>query len=76
LLEHPRFRAAYDLLILREGAGEPVQELHTLWVKFYSGTREQREILIKEVSKGSSAQKRKRRPRKRKPNNKPKMMEG
>jgi poly(A) polymerase len=64
LLDHPRFRAAYDLLILRSTAGEPVQELSDWWVKFYAGTPEEREILLKETSQ--NAPKKKRRHRKRK----------
>ncbi len=31
LLQHPRFRAAYDFLLLRVQAGEPLQELADWW---------------------------------------------
>ena len=31
LLAHPRFRAAYDFLLLRNRAGEPLQELCDWW---------------------------------------------
>jgi len=34
LLAHPRFRAAYDLLVLRAKCGEPVQELCDWWTNF------------------------------------------
>ena len=34
LLSHPRFRAAYDFLLLREQAGEPVGELADWWTDF------------------------------------------
>ncbi|MFY9178568.1 MAG: polynucleotide adenylyltransferase PcnB [Venatoribacter sp.] len=33
LLAHPRFRAAYDFLLLRAQSGEPVQELVKFWTK-------------------------------------------
>jgi poly(A) polymerase len=68
LLDHPRFRAAYDLLLLRTHAGEPIQELSTWWTQFYTGNNSQRELLLKEANKSSSRKKRKKFPsRKKKP---------
>lgn len=64
LVDHPRFRAAYDLLILRAHAGEPVQELSTWWMEFYAGNHEQREILIKQARLANPRKKRRyRKPR-------------
>ena len=34
LLAHPKFRAAYDFLLLRAQAGEPVKELAEWWTRF------------------------------------------
>ena len=34
LLSHPRFRAAYDFLLLRNAAGEDLQELCDWWTEF------------------------------------------
>ena len=34
LLSHPRFRAAYDFLLLRNQAGENLQELCEWWIEF------------------------------------------
>lgn len=34
MVEHPRFRAAYDFLLLRAAAGEPVGELAEWWTRF------------------------------------------
>lgn len=34
LREHPRFRAAYDFLLLRAEAGEPVQEIADWWTRY------------------------------------------
>lgn len=62
-LEHPRFRAAYDLLMLRSEAGEPVSELYDWWTLFYNTDSVQRETMIKEASKSRSSRKR-RKPRK------------
>lgn len=67
LLDHPRFRAGYDLLILRAGAGESVQELSTWWMQFYAGTLEQREALLKEVKHIGPKRKRRNNRKKKKP---------
>jgi poly(A) polymerase len=37
LLTHPRFRAAYDFLLLRAQAGEPVEELAEWWTAAQTG---------------------------------------
>jgi len=34
LLEHPRFRAAYDFMLLRQEAGEDIRELCQWWTEF------------------------------------------
>jgi poly(A) polymerase len=36
VLAHPRFRAAYDFLLLRHEAGEPLAEACEWWTKFQS----------------------------------------
>lgn len=69
LLDHLRFRAAYDLLLLRAISGEEVDELSTWWTKFISGTAPERDQLIKEVaSKRPTRKKKFRRQRTAKPN--------
>jgi poly(A) polymerase len=37
LMEHPRFRAAYDFLVLRAQAGEAEQELADWWTELQAG---------------------------------------
>lgn len=64
VLEHPRFRAAYDLLLLRAQAGEDVQELYDWWTQFHDGDVAQRERLVKLAVKTPNGKKRKK-PRKR-----------
>lgn len=64
-LEHPRFRAGYDLLLLREKAGEPVKEMADWWTAFYHGDTAAREKLLKNPeNKPTGSGKRK--PRRRK----------
>lgn len=41
LLSHPRFRAAYDFLLLRAEAGEDIQELADWWTDFQKENYEQ-----------------------------------
>ncbi len=46
LLEHPRFRAAYDFLVLRGEAGEIEMRLVEWWNDFIAGTPNERDVLI------------------------------
>jgi len=65
LLDHPRFRAAYDFLLLREDAGEKLNGLGTWWTSFQSADDDGREQMVKELGKqNSSSRPRRRRPRK------------
>jgi len=47
LLEHPRFRAAYDFLVLRADAGEVEPELAAWWTEFQERDEEQQEKMLK-----------------------------
>jgi poly(A) polymerase len=65
LLEHTRFRAGYDFLLLRCGSGEIDAELGEWWTAFYEGDETARENLVAGLhtqSQGGGA-KRKRPPR-------------
>lgn len=64
LLEHPRFRAAYDFLMLRREAGEPVGELCEWWTQLQAADEQQRPALVRQ---GGARLGRRRRPRRRKP---------
>jgi len=46
LLEHPRFRAAYDFLLLRAESGEEVRELADWWTEFMAADENGREQLV------------------------------
>jgi poly(A) polymerase len=65
LLEHTRFRAGYDFLLLRCASGEIDAELGQWWTAFYEGDETAREALVAGLhtqSQGGGA-KRKRPPR-------------
>lgn len=62
--EHPRFRAAYDLLILREQSGEALDGLGQWWTDYQRENKPTgRPHPAKRYNKHSDAPKRRRRPR-------------
>jgi len=62
LLEHPRFRAAYDFLLLRCQSGEADKEIGAWWSRFQdAGEVERREMLVRD---GEPRKRRRRRRRK------------
>jgi len=63
MLTHPRFRAAYDFLLLRVQAGEADAELGDWWTRFQETEGDARSQMV-EPSKG---RRRRRRPRRKKP---------
>lgn len=64
LLEHPRFRAAYDFLLLRGEVGEVDPELCRWWTEIQEKTPQEREKML---LPGGGGKKRRRRRRRRKP---------
>jgi poly(A) polymerase len=74
LLEHPRFRAAYDFLLLRAESGEADPELAQWWTDLQEASVDDRLAMVEnrpvseqgEATK-SAASRRRRRPRRRKP---------
>lgn len=64
LLTHPRFRAAYDFLLLRAEAGEVDQELADWWTGFQERDGEERSQMVRQVN-GSGEKPRRRRRRRR-----------
>ncbi len=59
LLEHPRFRAAYDFLLLRNEAGEDLSEQRDWWTRFQEAEANQRSSMLKPMKRRG----RRRRPR-------------
>lgn len=62
LLEHPRFRAAYDFMILRRDAGEGIGELCQWWTEFQGLDDNERLKRVRAVS-GTAKKRRVRRPK-------------
>lgn len=46
LLSHPRFRAAYDFLMLRVQAGEPLAEVGEFWTRLQTAEEGDREAML------------------------------
>lgn len=63
LIEHPRFRAAYDFVLLREQAGEELSGLGDWWTAYQDASDEQREHMARSV--GDPGKNRKRRNRRK-----------
>jgi poly(A) polymerase len=64
LIEHPRFRAAYDLLVLREKSGEDLNGISAWWTDYQSADADQKELLIKELNAKSNKAIKKKKPAK------------
>lgn len=64
---HPRFRAGYDFLLLREEAGEALDGIGQWWTDFQSLDKNQQEQMLEGLGKGGGIKRR----RRRKPNRKP-----
>jgi len=60
LLEHPRFRAAYDFLLLRAESGEVDVELGDWWTRFQEVDDDARESMLKADSAPKPRRRRKR----------------
>lgn len=66
--EHPRFRAAYDFLLLREAAGEIPPGLGDWWTAYQEGDEHDQQRLVgkaQDSAPGGNGRSRRRRPRKR-----------
>lgn len=61
VFNHPRFRAAYDFLLLREEAGEDLGGLGNWWTEFQNGDTTQRNTMIAALSKSDKGRRRRRR---------------
>ncbi|MEW8064768.1 MAG: polynucleotide adenylyltransferase PcnB, partial [Candidatus Thiodiazotropha sp.] len=68
LLSHPRFRAAYDFLLLRAEAGEVELELSNWWTEFQRANSQQKQSMTEQSRRGRRRH-RKRRSSKNKSNN-------
>lgn len=60
LMEHPRFRAAYDFLLLREESGEIEAGLGQWWTEFQQADNEQREQMVRKLQPSGNSNRRSR----------------
>jgi len=68
LMEHPRFRAAYDFVLLREEAGEDLGGLGHWWTHFQEANESERQQMLSKLE-GKRGGGKPRRRRRRKPAN-------
>jgi poly(A) polymerase len=61
---HPRFRAAYDFLLLREAAGEQLNGLGEWWTQFQQVDADAQHVMIDALQPAKAPRKRRRKPRK------------
>jgi len=66
LLQQPRFRASYDFMLLRNQAGESLQELCDWWTQFQVENEDQQRHMVNKL-KGDKGPGKKRRRHRRKP---------
>jgi poly(A) polymerase len=69
LLDHPRFRAAYDFLLMREDAGENLDGLGTWWTRFQAIDEDERMRMVDEISRKQPRTRSRRRRKPRSPGN-------
>jgi poly(A) polymerase len=65
LLEHPRFRAAYDFFALRAASANAPQEAAKWWERFQEVNADQREEMLVSEESGPKKKRRRRRPKRR-----------
>lgn len=58
---HPRFRAAYDFLLLREEAGEALNGIGQWWTDFQIADKNQQEQMLNSLGKATATKRRRRR---------------
>ena len=63
LTQHPRFRAAYDFLLLRESAGEDLQSLGEWWTNFQKANEGERKAMVSALNHNRGRPRRRRRPK-------------
>lgn len=67
LVQHPRFRAAYDFLLMREASGEQLDNLGQWWTDYQQADVEGRQTMVKALGAGGGGRRKRPRKRSRKP---------
>ena len=65
LLEHPRFRAAYDFFALRADSANAPQEVARWWERFQDADPDERERMLVTEDAGAKKKRRRRRSKKK-----------
>lgn len=65
LMEHPRFRAAYDLLLLRENSGEDLGGLSQWWTDYQNANEQNRDTMVQRQGNSDKPKRRRRRSKQR-----------
>jgi len=65
LLEHPRFRAAYDFFALRAASGNAPQDIAQWWERFQEANPDERERMLMGEEAGAKKKRRRRRGKKK-----------
>ncbi|PIE20794.1 MAG: poly(A) polymerase [Neptuniibacter caesariensis] len=60
LMEHPRFRAAYDLLLLRESSGEDLGGLSQWWTDYQNANEQGRDSMVHSLGNSDKPKRRRR----------------
>lgn len=63
LVQHPRFRASYDFLLLRAESGEDVAELAEWWTRFQASAEDEQRAMISALRSSGKSKSRRRRSR-------------
>lgn len=63
LLEHPKFRAAFDFLLLREAAGAETEQLGSWWETFQFANEHKQQQMLAELGTTKPKRRRRRAPR-------------
>lgn len=63
LMGHPRFRAAYDFLLVRESAGEHTEGLGDWWTRYQDADEDERNRMVKALSPKGPRKRRRRGPK-------------
>ena len=61
LLIHPKFRAAYDFLLLRVDSGEPYEDLAQWWTTFQFSTEDEQQKMVTALAPDKQKKRRRRR---------------
>ena len=67
VMGHPRFRAAYDFMLLREQSGEDLEGLGLWWTQYQSANEAEKEKMVASLGNGKTGKPRRRRRTRKKP---------